>query len=105
MAKQFRTWFAASDFPTPALGQEGALGRNTYDQPGFNNLNFTFGKTITTPWFFGESMKIQAKGEVFNLFNRSNLTNVSSDLSSGSFGRATNQLAPRSLQLHIRASF
>ncbi len=97
--------FAASAFPTPALGQEGALGRNTYDQPGFNNLNFTFGKTITTPWFFGESMKIQAKGEVFNLFNRSNLTNVSSDLSSGSFGRATNQLAPRSLQIHIRASF
>ena len=66
---------------------------------------FTFGKTFTTPWFFGESLKLQAKGEVFNLFNRSNLTAVSSDLSSGSFGRATNQLAPRSLQLHIRASF
>jgi hypothetical protein len=97
--------FAASAFPTPALGTEGLLGRNTYDQPGYNNLNFTFGKTFTTPWFFGESMKIQAKGEVFDLFNRSNLTAVSSDLSSGSFGRATNQLAPRSLQLHIRANF
>ena len=97
--------FAYSAFPTPALGRKGALGRSTYDQPGFNNLNFTFGKTITNLWFFGESMKIQAKGEVFNLFNQSNLTNVSSDLSSGWCGRATNQPAPRSLQIHIRASF
>jgi len=47
-------------------------------------------------------LKIAAKGEVFNLFNRSNLTAVSSDLSSGSFGFATNQLPPRS---HLRASF
>jgi len=50
-------------------------------------------------------MRIEAKGEVFNLFNRSNLTSVTSDLSSGSFGFATSQLPPRSLQLHLRASF
>jgi len=57
------------------------------------------------PWFFGEKMKIEAKGEVFNLFNRSNLWTMSGDLSTGNFGQATNQLPGRSFQLHLRASF
>jgi hypothetical protein len=97
--------FTAADFPKPALGTQGNLGRNTYDGPGYNNVDFTFEKFFTTPWFFGEKMKIEAKGEVFNLFNRTNLTGFVSDLSSGSFGKATNQLPARSLQLHLRASF
>jgi len=97
--------FTASQFPAPSLGDEGKLGRNTYDQLGYNNFDFTFTKFFSTPWFFGEKMKIEAKGEVYNLFNRTNLTGVSSDLSSGSFGTSTNQLPARSLQLHLRASF
>jgi hypothetical protein len=97
--------FTASQFPVPSLGTEGTLGRNTYDQMGYNRLDFTFEKLFTTPWFFGEKMTIEAKGEVFNLLNRSNLTSITSDLSSGTFGQATNQLPARSLQLHLRASF
>ena len=97
--------FTASQFPLPALGTEGNLARNTFDGPGYNNVDFTFEKYFTTPFFFGERLKIELKGETFNLFNRSNLVSVSSDLSSGSFGKATNQLPPRSLQFHVRASF
>ena len=97
--------FAASDFPTPKLGSQGNLGRNTYNQQGYNNLDFTFEKFFDVPFFFAEKMRIEAKGEVYNLFNRTNTTGISSDLSSGSFGHATNQLPPRSLQLHLRASF
>jgi hypothetical protein len=97
--------FAASAFPSPSFGVEGNLGRNTYDQPGYNNFDFNFEKFFGVPWFFGEKMKIQVKGEVFDLFNRSNLWQVSSDLSSGSFGKTTNQLPARSFQLHLRASF
>ena len=97
--------FAASAFPVPALGTEGNLGRNTFDGPGYNNVDFTFEKYFTMPFFFGERMKIELKGETFNLFNRSNLTGMVSDLSNGSFGKATNQLPPRSLQFHVRASF
>lgn len=97
--------FTASQFPVPALGTEGDLGRNTYDQLGYNRLDFTFEKLFKTPWFFGEKMTIEAKGEVFNFLNRANLTSMSSDLSSGSFGHMTNQLPARYLQLHLRASF
>ncbi len=97
--------FPASAFPAPALGAEGNIGRNTFDQPGYNNLNFTFEKFFTTPWFTSERLKIQAKGEVFNLFNRVNLMGVTSDLNSSLFGHSVNQLPARSLQFHLRASF
>jgi hypothetical protein len=93
--------FKASDFPTPALGVEGNIGRNTYDQPGYNNVDFTFEKFFT----IRERVKIEAKGEVFDLFNRANLTGVNSDMSSGLFGHSTNQLPARSIQFHLRGSF
>jgi hypothetical protein len=97
--------FTASAFPLPALGMEGTLGRNTYDNEGLDNVDFTFSKSFSAPWFWGEKLKMEAKGEVFNLFNRTNLTGVNGDLSSGTFGQATNQLPARSFQLHLRAIF
>jgi hypothetical protein len=96
---------AASEFPAPPLGIEGDLGRNTYDQPGYNNVNLSVTKFFSTPWFFGEKMKIEAKGEMLNLFNRSNLQFVSSNMTAGNFGQATNSLPARTVTFHIRASF
>jgi hypothetical protein len=97
--------FPASAFPVPTPGTEGNLGRNTYDGPGYNNVDFTFGKFFFTPWFFGEKMQIEAKGEVTNLFNRANLVGVNSDLSSSLFAHSVNQLPARYLQIHLRATF
>ena len=97
--------FTASQFPTPTLGAEGTLRRNTYDQLGYNRMDFTFERLFKAPFFFGEKMTIEARGEVFNLFNRANLTGMSSDLSAGTFGHMTNQLPARYLQIHLRASF
>jgi hypothetical protein len=97
--------FPASAFPTPTPGTEGNLGRNTYDGPGYNNVNFTFEKFFYTPWFFGEKMQIEAKGEVTNLFNRANLIGMNSDLSSSLFAHSVNQLPARYLQIHLRATF
>jgi hypothetical protein len=97
--------FTASQFPAPALGALGTLGRNTFDRPGYKDFDFTFEKYFNVPWFFSEKMKIEAKGEVFNLFNRTNLNGVDSGMTDSSFGKSTSQLPPRSLQLHLRASF
>jgi hypothetical protein len=93
--------FPASAFPVPALGIEGNLGRNAYNNEGYNNLNLTVGRLFP----IRERLKIEARAEVFNLFNRTNLTGVSGDLSSGTFGQATGQQPARSLQLHLRATF
>jgi hypothetical protein len=96
---------AAAQFPAPALGSEGNLGRNTYDEPGYDNVDLNLVKFFTMPWFFGERFKLEARGEILNLFNRANLTTVSSDMTSGTFGQATNSLVARTVTFHIRASF
>lgn len=97
--------FKSSSFPAPGLGVEGALGRNTYDRPGYKIFNLSFAKYFSVPWFFSEKMKVEAKGEVFDLFNRANLGTVTGDMSSGNFGKSTSQLPPRSMQMHLRATF
>jgi hypothetical protein len=97
--------FPASAFPDPPLGQEGNLGRNTYDQPGYSNVNLNAAKLIYAPWFHGEKADIELRGEIFNLFNRPNLTNVDSNLADSEFGRATSQLPAREVQFHVRFQF
>jgi hypothetical protein len=97
--------FKSSSFPAPALGVEGALGRNTYDRPGYMIFNLSFAKYFSVPFFFSERMRIEAKGEVFDLFNRTNLGAVTGDMSNGNFGKSTSQLPPRSMQMHLRATF
>jgi len=92
---------AAAHFPAPPLGTEGNLGRNTYDNPGYNNLNFTVEKVFTVQ----DRLKFEVRAEVINLFNRVNLNNVSNSLSAANFGQATGQFSPRYFQLHLRASF
>ncbi len=101
--------FPATAFAPPALGSEGSLGRNTYDQPGYNNFDFAVAKLFSTKWFGGERLHLEGKAEAFNLFNRVNLNGVNSDLSSSLFGKSTTELqrlsGGRSIQLHIRGSF
>jgi hypothetical protein len=98
----------AAAFPAPtfaAAGTEGNLPRNSYDSEGYNKCDFTFGKFFSTPWFFGEKLKFEAKGEVYNVFNRSNLIGLDTNMTDGNFGKATSQLPARSLQMQLRASF
>ncbi len=94
-----------SKFPAPALGAQGSLGRNTYDNPGYNNMNFEIAKSFSAPWFSGEKMNFEVRGEFINLFNRVNLINMSNNMTSGNFGQATGQLSARYIQIHLRASF
>jgi hypothetical protein len=104
--KKFLTGlFPASAFPSPALGKEGTLGRNTYDQPGYSNVNLNADKLWYAPWFHGEKLNIELRGEMVNIFNRPNLTNVDGDLANTTFGRSTATLPARSIQLHMRAQF
>ena len=93
--------FPASAFPAPPKGQEGSLGRNTYDNPGYNSFNLTLGKSFP----IRERLKLEARGEFFNVFNRVNLVSVDGNMSDGNFGKATNQLPGRVVQLHFRATF
>ena len=97
--------FTASDFPAPPLGQEGNLGRNTFRGPGFAQLDLSVAKNNRLPWFSSEGANLQIRGEFFNLFNRVNLTNWDTNLASGTFGKATGVLQPRTIQVSARLTF
>jgi len=97
--------FKASDFPLPPPGQQGNLGRNTFDGPGLANVNVNFAKATKIPWFSSEGASIEFRGEIFNLFNRVNLGLPVSDLSSGLFGRSVSQDLPLAVQFGLHFSF
>ena len=97
--------FKASDFPLPASGTPGNLGRNTFDGPGLANVNLNAVKNTRIPWFVKEGANLQLRAEIFNLFNRVNLVNPVSDLSNSLFGRSTGQNLPRTLTMGVRIQY
>jgi hypothetical protein len=97
--------FPASVFPAPSLGTEGNLGRNTYDQQGYANVNLNAEKLWSAPWFGREKLNIEFRAEMVNAFNRPNMANIDGDLIDSTFGMATAQLATRQIQFHMRVQF
>ena len=98
--------FTRSDFPTPAAGQVGNLGRNTFTGPGFATVDFSLTKNNQIPWLWGgEGANFQFRLEVFNLFNRVNLQNPSGSLTSSVFGQSTSSFAARNIQFGLRLVF
>ena len=55
----------------PALGQVGNMGRNTFPDSGFRNVDFSLAKN----WHLGERVRAQFRAEFFNLFNHPNFAN------------------------------
>ena len=97
--------FSPAAFPRPAAGHEGNLGRNTFDGPGLANVNLNVIKSFKLPWFFSEQATLELRGEIFNLLNRTNLTNPVNDLSSPLFGKSVGQNLPRSVTFGARIQF
>ncbi|MGB9073348.1 MAG: TonB-dependent receptor [Terriglobales bacterium] len=55
----------------PALGTFGNLGRNSFPDSGFRNVDFSLAKN----WHFGERLHAQFRAEFFNIFNHPNFAN------------------------------
>jgi hypothetical protein len=55
----------------PGYGQFGTMGRNTFPDSGFRNVDFSVAKN----WHFGETLRAQFRAEFFNIFNHPNFAN------------------------------
>jgi hypothetical protein len=97
--------FVAADFPTPAPGQQGNLGRNTFRGPRYFNVDLVFSKSVRVPWMLGSGGDLQFRLESFNLFNTTDLFNPDADMTSGTFGRPTQALPGRIIQFATRFAF
>lgn len=93
--------FRAADFPLPAPGLNGDLGRNTFRGPGYAQADVSLSKKLPLT----EKVAAQLRAEAFNAFNRVNLNNPVSDLNNNNFGRTTSTLTPRVYQFGLRVQF
>jgi hypothetical protein len=96
--------FRAADFPKPAPGTNGSLGRNTYTGPRYFNVDAALVKSFAIPGL-GQSSEMQLRVEAFNLFNTVNLNNPISNLSDPNFGKSTSALPGRIVQFSARFQF
>jgi hypothetical protein len=100
-------WFNKSAFqrlspvpngPTQLFGNE---GRNVVQGPGYQEWDFSALKNIP----IRESKSLQFRAEFFNVFNHPNFRLPNSDISSPNFGRITEALAGRQVQLALKFLF
>jgi Carboxypeptidase regulatory-like domain/TonB dependent receptor-like, beta-barrel len=92
-------------FSLPSVGTIGSLGRNTFTGPGYINTDFSAIKKTHIPWFVKEGANLEFRAEFFNVFNHVNLRSISSNISSGSFGRATGAFPARDIQFGLRIEY
>lgn len=91
----------------PTLGQSGNLGRNAGITPGFASVDMRLARTLPV----SEHFKVDFIAEVFNLFNRVNVSSVNNSFSQIKFedgkfkSPATATFDPRQFQFALKISF
>ena len=93
--------FAGQVFFLNPAGSTGNLPRNFINGPKYINVDIGLSKNIR----FTESIRLQLRGEAFNVFNRANFFVGDFNVSSTSFGRITANYAPRIIQFGARFDF
>jgi len=99
--QQVVQWLNPLAFAANALGTYGTLGRNTFEGPGYANVDLGLAKNFRIT----ERLNTTLRFEAFNAFNRVNLNLPTSTLSSGNFMRITSAYDPRILQIAARINF
>jgi hypothetical protein len=100
------------EFDTTTLGP-GCRCRNIFTGPGYTSVDVTFGKdfALRRMAFLGEGSKLALRANMFNILNILNLTplipaTAPTDIkNTGSFGRPSDGLAGRVIELQARLSF
>lgn len=79
----------------------GNVPRNAFYGPGMWNLDASLAKAFNIT----EKVRLQLRGDSFNSFNHTNLSCVSNNVTSGSFGQLTCSLSARTMQIGARLEF
>jgi hypothetical protein len=100
-------WFNTACFQiNPAVGTSvanipGTAGRGVVQGPPTQRFDFTMTKNIR----FGETMRLQLRGEAFNIFNHTNFRTLSTNVTAGTYGQVTAVRDPRTIQLGAKFIF
>jgi hypothetical protein len=100
-ADQTRAYFNTSALASPG-GGFGNLGRNVLRGPRQARVDLALSKETRIT----ELIRLELRGEAFNLFNTVNFALPSGDLADSEFGQITNTVGgPRTMQLGLRLRF
>lgn len=88
-------------FTQNAVGTFGNVGRNSFRQPNYYNLDLSLSRNFNVY----ERLKLQMRIEGFNVFNHPFLNGFTTTVSSGTFGNATTAADPRIFQAAAKFSF
>jgi len=100
-------WFNTACFsPNPAVGTPvanvpGTAGRGVVQGPPTKRFDFTMTKNIR----FSERVRLQLRGEGFNIFNHTNFRTIGTNVTLGTYGTVTAVRDPRTIQLGAKLIF
>jgi hypothetical protein len=100
-AQNVGQWLVGSAFQSPAAGTYGNLGVNAFQGPGV--LGFDMGLSRIFP--IRERLKLELRGEAFNVLNRLNANNPTATLNSANFGKILTAADPRIMQVALKLAF
>jgi len=99
--KTVAQWFNTAAYSAPAAGYFGNAGTGSIRGPGLINLDMTLQKTFRIT----EKQGVEFRAEVFNVFNHTNFTTVSTSFGSGTLGQVTAAADPRIMEFALRYRF
>ena len=94
-------YFNTAAFVANAKGTFGSIGRNVLLGPSRQNLDMGLLKDFPLV----ESIRLQFRGEAFNILNHANFGNPNGNVSAANYGRITTATTPRILQLALKVIF
>ncbi len=90
-------WFDKTAYVLPAAGFQGTAGRNTLIGPGSRSTDVSFIKRFPI-----QAMRIEFRGEIFNLFNNTNFGQPDANISNVTAGVISAADDARSMQFGLR---
>jgi hypothetical protein len=99
--KSIQAWFNTAAFAQAAPGFMGNSGRNILRAPGSEDCDFSLFKNIT----INEKVRLQVRGEFFNIFNHPNFGYPNPSVGSGPFGSIASASPGRIIQVAAKVLF
>jgi hypothetical protein len=79
----------------------GTAGRGIINGPPTTRVDFSLMKNIR----FSENLRLQLRGEAFNLFNHTNFRTIGTNVTAANYGQVTAVRDPRNIQLAVKFYF
>jgi hypothetical protein len=95
------SWFNVGDFAKQATGTFGNAGRDIIIGPGYWNVDMALDRQFAIK----EKLRLEVRGDFFNIFNHGNWSNPTVSITSAQFGQITTFSSPRIIQMAAKFIF